>query len=220
VQASVSDPPNHDVTSSTLPPPIMSIQAPATGIPDPEPPVEDGFDMKDADLTAPKDLEVLAVEPLEQDPKLEPSPYSKPCSLCGRRRNVLIRCQIDSTKKWHFICTGKCWKQVSGGRIEGDADHREYKYGGMWKNKHEYVSARIKGKAKAENKPRFGTQGPHRRHRKVGKNVKKEEGGKVRIGMDDGGSDIEVSDVSDGDSGEEPPNVEPGPHIQVKKADG
>jgi hypothetical protein len=61
----------------------MSIQAPATGIPDPEPPVEDGFDMKDADLTAPKDLEALAAGPLEQDPKLEPSPHSKPCSLCG-----------------------------------------------------------------------------------------------------------------------------------------
>ena len=43
----------------------MSIQAPATGIPDPEPPVEDGFDMKDADLTAPKDLEALAAEPPE-----------------------------------------------------------------------------------------------------------------------------------------------------------
>ena len=177
--------------------------------------------MEDADLTAPKDLEALAAEPPEQDPKLEPSPHSKPCSLCGRRRDVLIRCQIDSTKKWHFICTGKCWKQVSGGRIEGDADHREYKYGGMWKNKHEYVSAKIKGKAKAENKPRFGTQGPHRRHKKLGKNVKKEEGGKVRIGIDDGGSDIEVSDVSGVEGGDEEVfNVDAGSHIQVKKADG
>jgi hypothetical protein len=168
----------------------MSIQTPAISITDPEPQAEDELDMGDADLTAPKDLEVLATELLEQDPKLEPSPHSKPCSLCGRLRDVLIRCQIDSTKKWYFICTGKCWKQVSGGRIEGDADHREYKYGAMWKNKHEYVSAKIKGKAKAENKPKYGTQGPHRRHRKLGKNVKKEEGGKVKIGMDDGRSDI------------------------------
>jgi hypothetical protein len=198
----------------------MSIQTPATSIPDLEPQVEDVFDFEDADLTAPKDLEALAAEPFEQDPKLEPSPHSKPCSLCGRRRDVLIRCQIDSTKKWHFICTGKCWKQVSGGSIEGDADHREYKYGGMWKNKHEYVSAKIKGKAKAENKPKYGTHGPHRRHRKLGKNVKKDEGGKVRIGMDDGGSDIEVSDISDEDLGEEPLNVESVSHIQVKKADG
>jgi hypothetical protein len=73
---------------------------------------------------------------------------------------------------------------------------------------------------KAENKPRFGTQGPHRRHRKLGKDVKKEEGGKVKIRMDDGGSDIEVSDVSDEDSDEELLNTESGSHIQVKKADG
>jgi hypothetical protein len=199
----------------------MSLQTPVTRIPDPEPQVEEEFDFEDADLTAPKDLEALAAEPLEWDPAVEPNPHSKPCSLCGRRRDVLIRCQIDSNKKWHFICTGKCWKQVSGGCIEGDADHREYKYGGMWKNKHEYVSAKIKGKAKAENKPKYGTQGPHRRHRKLGKNVKKEEGGKVRIGMDDGGSDIEVSDVSDDEGGaEEVFNVESGSHIQVKKADG
>ena len=90
----------------------------------------------------------------------------------------------------------------------------------MWKNKHEYVSAKIKGKAKAENKPKYGTQGPHRRHRKLGKNVKKEQGGKVKIGTDDGRSDIEVSDVSDEDSGEEPLNAKSGLHIQVNKAVG
>jgi hypothetical protein len=33
----------------------------------------------------------------------------------------------------------------------GDADHPHYKYGGTWKNKHAYVSAKIKGKAKEEN---------------------------------------------------------------------
>ncbi|KAF8853207.1 hypothetical protein BDZ45DRAFT_563221, partial [Acephala macrosclerotiorum] len=88
--------------------------------------------------------------PQKQDP--EPSPHSKQCSLCHRRRDVLIRCQIDETRKWHFVCTGKCWQQVSGGKADGDAEHRDYKYGEMWKNKHEYVSAKIKGKAKNENK--------------------------------------------------------------------
>ena len=94
----------------------------------------------------------------------------------------------------------------------------------MWKNKHEYVSAKIKGKAKAENKPKNGTKGPHRMHRKLRKNVKKEKGWKVRIGMEDGGSDIEVSDVSDvsddEDGDKEVWNVESGLHIQVKNADG
>jgi hypothetical protein len=56
----------------------MSIQAPATGIPDPEPPVEDGFDMKDADLMAPKDLEVLAVEPLTRTSNLNQVPIASP----------------------------------------------------------------------------------------------------------------------------------------------
>jgi hypothetical protein len=72
----------------------MSLQTAATRIPDREPQVEDGFDMEDADLTATKDLEALAAEPLERDPTVEPSPHSKPCSLCGRRRDVLIRCQV------------------------------------------------------------------------------------------------------------------------------
>ncbi|KUJ18767.1 uncharacterized protein LY89DRAFT_557121, partial [Mollisia scopiformis] len=76
----------------------------------------------------------------------------KPCTLCQQPRNVLIRCQIDATRQWHFVCPGKCWRSVSGGTPDGDADHRDYRYGGTWKNKHEYVSAKIKGKAKDENK--------------------------------------------------------------------
>lgn len=37
---------------------------------------------------------------------------------------------------------------VSGGVVDGAAGWPFYRYGGMWKNKHEAVSARIKGKAK------------------------------------------------------------------------
>ncbi|KAI9640378.1 hypothetical protein NHQ30_011123 [Ciborinia camelliae] len=80
------------------------------------------------------------------------SPHSKPCTICHTHRDVLIRCQVDETKKWHFVCTGKCWKDVSGGEVDGDGKHPDYRYGGMWKNKHEAVSAKIKGKAKDRNR--------------------------------------------------------------------
>ena len=43
------------------------------------------------------------------------------------------------------------WKRVSGGVIDGDEDHKFYRYGGMWKNKHAGVSAKNrKGKGKKE----------------------------------------------------------------------
>jgi hypothetical protein len=71
---------------------------------------------------------------------------SKQCSMCGTPRNVLIRCQIDDTSKWHFICPGSCWKSTGG------ADGQSfYRYGGTWKNRHELVSAKIKGQAKEDN---------------------------------------------------------------------
>ncbi|ATZ50762.1 hypothetical protein BCIN_06g02480 [Botrytis cinerea B05.10] len=85
-------------------------------------------------------------------PSTSPSPHSKPCTVCHTPRDVLIRCQIDDTKKWHFVCTGRCWKDVSGGKVDGDGKHPAYRYGGMWKNKHEAVSAKIKGKAKDKNR--------------------------------------------------------------------
>ncbi|THV45284.1 hypothetical protein BGAL_0507g00090 [Botrytis galanthina] len=50
----------------------------------------------------------------------------------------------------------KCWKDVSGGKVDGDGKHPEYRYGGMWKNKHEAVSAKIKGKAKDRNRIEIG----------------------------------------------------------------
>ena len=68
--------------------------------------------------------------------------YRKSCTLCERPRDVLVRCQIDETRRWHFVCPGSCWKHVSGGVIDGDDEHKLYRYGGMWKNKHEAVSAK------------------------------------------------------------------------------
>lgn len=34
-----------------------------------------------------------------------------------------------------MVC-GKCWHTVSGGIVDGDAQHPYYRYGGLWKNHH------------------------------------------------------------------------------------
>lgn len=70
-----------------------------------------------------------------------PSAYRKPCDMCQILKDVLVRCRIDETNQWHFVCTSKCWKKVSGGEIDG-TDDKQYVYGGMWKNKHAGVSAK------------------------------------------------------------------------------
>ena len=81
-----------------------------------------------------------------------PKDYRKPCTLCQKPRDVLIRCQIDESAKWHFVCPGKCWKQVSGGVVDGDRDeeHKYYVYGGVWKNKHEAVSGKMPKKKESK----------------------------------------------------------------------
>ena len=97
--------------------------------------------------------------------------YRKPCTLCHKPRDVLVRCQIDSSTittnpapndddnlpdlkpgAWHFVCPGSCWKRVSGGVIDGDLkEGREgYRYGGMWKNKHAGVSAKVPSRLKGK----------------------------------------------------------------------
>lgn len=101
-----------------------------------------------------------------------PDSYRKPCTLCHKPRDVLVRCQIDESitipssnsnndqpappplkpGAWHFVCPGSCWKRVSGGVIDGDlAEGREgYRYGGMWKNKHAGVSAKVPRRLKGK----------------------------------------------------------------------
>jgi hypothetical protein len=103
--------------------------------------------------------------------------YRKNCTLCNTPRDVLVRCQIDeasvastrasttSTSQdateappalkpgaWHFVCPGSCWRRVSGGVIDGDLkEGREgYRYGGMWKNKHAGVSAKVPKRLKGK----------------------------------------------------------------------
>ncbi|KAE9989916.1 hypothetical protein EG327_002103 [Venturia inaequalis] len=128
----------------------------------------------------------------------EPEKGSKPCSICNRPRNVLIRCQIDATQKWHFVCTGKCWNEVSGGKVDGPG-FPHYRYGGMWKNKHAGASAKIKGKAKAGNGGAKAGNGEVERKGKVkvkGSGSRKEG----RLGRDGLG---EMDDGTAGDGGNE-----------------
>ena len=57
----------------------------------------------------------------------------KSCDICGHDSDLLIRCQIDASGDWKFVCGKRCWKSVSGGVTDGDADHPHYRYGGLWK---------------------------------------------------------------------------------------
>lgn len=88
-----------------------------------------------------------------------PSAFRKYCDLCHKTCDVLVRCQIDDTAKWHLICPKSCWKGVSGGIPDGTSDHPYYKYGGMWKNKHALVSAK---KPKHRNQDVFKDWRPER----------------------------------------------------------
>jgi hypothetical protein len=64
---------------------------------------------------------------------------TKLCTLCSTQRDILIRCQIDESQKWHFVCPGACWKSVSGGVEDAkgfEGKYPYYKYGGMVRSKH------------------------------------------------------------------------------------
>lgn len=59
---------------------------------------------------------------------------TKDCTLCSTPRDVLVRCQIDESAKWHFVCPGACWKSVSGGVEDArglNEQYPHYRYGGM-----------------------------------------------------------------------------------------
>lgn len=58
----------------------------------------------------------------------------KPCDICNRSVDLLVRCTCDRSKKWKMLC-GRCWKDASGGVPDGDVDHPYYRYGGLWKNR-------------------------------------------------------------------------------------
>ncbi|GLC46281.1 hypothetical protein PLESTF_001774700 [Pleodorina starrii] len=79
----------------------------------------------------------------------DPAKGRKPCSLCGRPRDLLIRCQVDATLSWQMAC-GKCWLEASGGEVDGAVQKPYYRYGGLWKNHHKAVSGRNKVPAAAK----------------------------------------------------------------------
>ena len=87
--------------------------------------------------------------PKKSKRSVSPSAYNKPCTICQTPRDVLVRCRVDESQTWHFVCPGKCWRNASGGQIDG-LDRPYYQYGGMWKNKHAGVNAK-KPKARSKN---------------------------------------------------------------------
>lgn len=111
--------------------------------------------------------------------------------------------------------------------MDGDKEHPHYRYGGMWKNKHAYVSAKIKGKAKEDNKNTWGGMKSmyHRRpawKEKLYKSEKDLPGMKGKAGVVDGVDDREfdedVSDFEDGDEDWERVEDDTS-HVQVKHVD-
>jgi hypothetical protein len=66
--------------------------------------------------------------------KSDPTAGQKSCDVCSKSVDLLVRCTIDETQNWNMVC-GKCWKVVSGGVVDGDAQHPFYRYGGLWKNR-------------------------------------------------------------------------------------
>ena len=57
----------------------------------------------------------------------------KECTTCKKQCDLLIRCRIDASRKWHMVC-GRCWHVHSGGVPDGSSKHPHYVYGGLWKN--------------------------------------------------------------------------------------
>ncbi|KAF9694986.1 hypothetical protein EKO04_007100 [Ascochyta lentis] len=81
----------------------------------------------------------------------------KECTLCHTQRHLLVRCQLDNSGVWNFVCPGKCWTSVSGGVEDArgfEARFPWYRYGGMWKDRHADgpVSAKKPRKVKARQK--------------------------------------------------------------------
>ena len=87
------------------------------------------------------ELPELSVNQKRSKRSNSPSSHRKTCDLCHNPKDVLVRCRIDETQKWHFVCTSKCWQEVSGGEIDGPSKPY-YRYGGMWKNQYAGVSAK------------------------------------------------------------------------------
>lgn len=107
----------------------------------------------ESDTASPPSTQILSpsAHTIERRTSPQSSKHQKLCTLCSTPRAVLVRCRIDPTQKWHFVCPSTCWKKVSGGVQDGVPDKPWYQYGGMWKDKHEAVSAKMKTQNKRKN---------------------------------------------------------------------
>eukprot|EP00928_Gymnodinium_smaydae_P088543 TRINITY_DN72613_c0_g1_i1.p1 TRINITY_DN72613_c0_g1~~TRINITY_DN72613_c0_g1_i1.p1 ORF type:complete len:296 (-),score=57.29 TRINITY_DN72613_c0_g1_i1:230-1117(-) len=80
-----------------------------------------------------------ALRAQRRQPQEQAATKQKPCDMCDRMVDLLIRCTYDDSLQWRMVC-GRCWKKASGGMPDGDADHPNYRYGGLWKNRSAQVS--------------------------------------------------------------------------------
>ncbi|KPI41212.1 uncharacterized protein AB675_8021 [Cyphellophora attinorum] len=121
--------------------------------------------------------------------------HDKPCTLCSTPRPVLVRCQVDDTGKWHFVCPGKCWTSVSGGVEDAkglEGKYPYYRYGGMWKNKH------ADGPLSAKKPKRVKERQKRQRAQGRGERAAQTE---CNGGNDSDGSDRNSSDGRGGEAG-------------------
>ena len=71
----------------------------------------------------------------EREGRGDPTAGQKECDMCSKSVDLLVRCKHkESRGEWEMVC-GKCWNVASGGVVDGDANHPEYQYGGLWKNR-------------------------------------------------------------------------------------
>ena len=68
----------------------------------------------------------------------DPMAGQKACDMCSKSVNLLVRCTYDESLQWKMVC-GTCWKDASGGVVDGDSSHPFYRYGGLWKNRRAQV---------------------------------------------------------------------------------
>ena len=76
----------------------------------------------------------------------------KPCDLCDKNVDLLIRCTVDESQQFKMVC-GKCWPSVSGGVPDGvSATHPHYRYGGLWKNRNANLKKKVGSGSSSSNK--------------------------------------------------------------------
>ena len=76
-----------------------------------------------------------AVKRAVREGRAPPGVGRKDCTLCSRSVDLLVRCQVDESRRWHMVC-GRCWQtdDVAGGVVDGSGANPHYRYGGLWKN--------------------------------------------------------------------------------------